>query len=355
MPGACVRQQLLHQPLKLLAEGHNATDRMYVGVFVDIFLKRGATEPEREEKGVAGLTTISIFDEHNKAFSAWHGALHHGILQEPLDLFHVDAHDDMGRPAAFSRSLYCDAPPATKEYLNYYAGFAEVELGIGDFILPAVLCGLIRNVYFVTPAWRNVKRLRKTCNVASVFGEGRLLKYDLVATSPRGEKMVSAYPDRKVFRYVACEAARIPTGRRVILDIDFDYFACRDSVANEHAYELEITPEQFLRKEVFLSDRRLPYSGLEFTFSQRHGRYYATAGFKKIRDASHLPTHEELANDMDDLISTLEKKGVRPALVTVSRSCRSGYCPADYSRAIETPLLRSLDNWLKDGITILYP
>lgn len=38
-----------------------------------------------------------------------------------------------------------------------------------------------------------------------------------------------------------CDVDRMPKNRKVILDIDLDYFACRDSILNQMSYELEIT------------------------------------------------------------------------------------------------------------------
>jgi len=92
---------------------------------------------------------VYVFDEHNEAFYFWCKAERNGFTDGPLDLLHVDAHDDMGRCNAFAKSLYFPDGTDNRDYLRYYRGFVKTELDIGNFILPAVLKKLIRNVYFV--------------------------------------------------------------------------------------------------------------------------------------------------------------------------------------------------------------
>ena len=119
---------------------------------------------------------IYVFDEHNEAFYFWHKAKHDGYINESLDLFHVDAHNDMGRVEKFKKSIYF--PDNSQDgYLKYYENIAKNELNLGNFIMPAVLNGLIKNVYFIYPLWRNYKPRRTKFNICSAFGEGRVLKY----------------------------------------------------------------------------------------------------------------------------------------------------------------------------------
>ena len=91
---------------------------------------------------------IYVFDEHNDAFYFWHKAKHEGYINESIDLFHVDAHNDMGRVEKFKKSIYF--PDNSKDgYLKYYENIAKNELDLGNFIMPAILNGLIKNVYFI--------------------------------------------------------------------------------------------------------------------------------------------------------------------------------------------------------------
>jgi len=77
--------------------------------------------------------------------------------------------------------------------------------------------------------------------------------------------------------------------RRVLLDIDLDYFACRESILNEMGYELEITKGQYEAGAVLLNDPTLPYSRLSFESTRRDGSYFARVGFMKNPEVCHIP------------------------------------------------------------------
>jgi len=293
-------------------------------------------------KPLKQIVPLYGFDEHNEAFYFWHKAKYESYLDRPLDLFHIDAHNDIVRPGLFKKSIYFPGYPQD-DYLQYYKDFARNDLEIGNFILPAVLAGLVKNVYFIYPRWRRFKPIRKKLNISSAFGEGKVLKYGMdLKKSPDPKAASKALPDLKYFDYRACGIEKIPKKRKVILDIDLDYFACRDSVSNRLSYELEITQEQFLDKKIFLNDKTLPFSGLDFTFQKKDKRYYCKITHKKVKDSSYLPAKEEIESEIDILVSTLQAKMIMPVVITICRSCISGYCPDDYHEFIERELKQKL-------------
>jgi len=284
---------------------------------------------------------VSVVDEHNMAFYFWHKAKYEGYINEPLDLFHVDAHTDMGRAEKFDRSIYF--PNSSQDsYLEYYENIARNELHMASFIIPAVLNGLIKNVYFIYPKWRNLKPKRKKCNVCSAFGEGKVLKHNMKINKNSDTRIFKAFPDLTYFNYSMHEADKVPMKRKVILDIDLDYFACTDTILNHMSYELEITKEQFLRRKHVLNDKTLPFSGLDFSFIQKDAKYYVRVARKKVKDVSHLPRKEEIESEIDALVNTLLMKKTRPVAITVCRSCISGYCPSKYYKFVETRLKKKI-------------
>jgi len=287
-------------------------------------------------------TPIYVFDEHNEAFYFWQKAKFEGHLKGPLDLFHVDAHSDIDRTSSFRSSLYFTRPHSNA-YLDYYRDFTKNELGISDFIRPAVLAGLVKDVYFIYPKWRRLRAGKKRFNISSVFGEGRVLKYDLRLNEKLPSCAAAAFPDLKWFDFHAQRLEKAPEGLDVILDIDFDYFACVDSVQNSMAYELEITEEQFARKGLFMAERTLPFSAVDFIFEKRDGRCFCRVFHKKGSDLKHLPPEEEVGSEIERLAETLERKKIRPAVITLCRSCHSGYCPEDYGAFIERRLKKRLE------------
>jgi hypothetical protein len=284
---------------------------------------------------------IYFFDEHNEAFYYWQKAKHEGHILEPLDLFHIDAHDDMLVPEIFQDSLYPGVAPHNG-YLEYWLNFTKNELEIENFIIPAILNGLVKNVYFISPKWRKYKSKRKKYNVASLFGEGKILKHCLKIDKNTDAALFKAFPDLIYYHYIRLDMYQIPKNKNVILDIDLDFFACRDSNFNNMTYKLEITSEQFQRRELFLQDQTLRFAGLDFHFMQQDGKFYAQVGPKKGKEKSHLPSKPEIESEINALITQLQVKKTRPAVVTISRSCISGFCPQEYVEFIETGLKEGL-------------
>jgi hypothetical protein len=288
---------------------------------------------------------LSIVDEHNQAFYYWFKARHDGFINKPLDLFHVDAHDDMGRPQTFRQSLFSSAEPQA-EILEYYRRFVETELNIANFILPAVLAGLVRNIYFIYPSWRHFKPRRRHSNISSAFGEGRILKYGMRAAEGMAAGARKALPDLTSYTYFQRDIRSLPQNKQVILDIDLDYFACRDSVNNTFHYEMAITPDQFRHRDGFLADKSLRYSGLNFEFLEKTDGYYVRIGHRPEKEVAHLPPREEITAEIDALIASLQARHIRPQLVTITRSDLSGYCPAEFVESIQVELLRKLEQFI---------
>ncbi len=285
---------------------------------------------------------LFVFNEHHEAFLSWQVAKSRGFIPQPVDLFHIDAHDDMDRPRLFEKSLYLPGNPDERSVQDYYTPFVRDELFISNFIVPAVLCGIVKNVHSIHPAWKKPARSRKRMNVASIFGEGKHLKYDIRLKSGDADGISKAFPDLKTFTFSKGDASIIPVNRKVLLDIDLDYFACRDSIMNHMSYELEISRDQFEHPDSIRNDPTLPYSRLLFDFSERAGRFFVRISFRKNPEVAHLPSNEKILEEIRALVDTLVAKKTRPAVITVSRSCHSGYCPPEYGTFIEENLVPAL-------------
>ncbi len=285
---------------------------------------------------------VFCFNEHHEAFYYWHRARIEGLIKFPLDLIHVDAHPDMAQPTDFRQSIY-PGTSDSQEQLDHYRHFSADHLTIADFILPAVLTGLIKNVHFVYPAWRKFKPSRKKLSICSAFGEGKVLKYGIRIKKNDSPLMKKAVPDLVSYRYVTGTLQNLNVKRPAILDIDLDYFACCDSISNHFSYEIEITRTQFEQREHFFSDPTLVYSGFDIEFQQRQDRYWALLRHKKTPEVSHIPSEAEIEREIEVLVASLMEKKIRPSLITICRSFDSGYCPRDIGTIIEPILLQKLE------------
>jgi hypothetical protein len=109
-------------------------------------------------------------------------------------------------------------------------------------------------------------------------------------------------------------------------------------------FELEITKEQFHNQEIFLQNEALKSAGLDCRFIEKDERFYARIATKRGKDESksYLPSKPDIVTEVDRLITALIIRQIRPLVVTISRSCISGFCPKDYAEFIETELLQRL-------------
>ena len=293
------------------------------------------------------VTPVYVFDEHNEAYYYWHKAKYEGYINGPLDLFHIDAHSDMMKADGIQTSIYFPSDSQVG-YLAYYKNLAKNEFNVGNFIIPAILNGLVRNVYYIFPKWKNYQAKRMKNNISSMLGEGKLFKHCLKINKDTDPRLFQALPDFKHYNYSLLPIDRVPKAKKVILDIDLDYFACSESNPSQTIFELEITKEQFLKKEKFLQDENLKSAGLEFRFIEKDERFYARIANKRggEESKSHLPSKPEIVSEIDKLITTLKARKIRPVVVTISRSCTSGFCPKDDAEFIESELLQRLPLFL---------
>lgn len=286
---------------------------------------------------------VYVFDEHNEAYYYWHKAKYEGYINEPLDLYHIDAHSDMMKSDSVHTSIYFPND-SQLDYLEYYKNLAKNEFNIGNFIIPAVLNGLVKNIYHIFPKWKNYQAKRMKNNISSMFGEGKLFKHGLKIAKDTDPRLFQALPDFKHYNYSLLPLDRVPKAKKVILDIDLDYFACSGADASQMIFELEIAKEQFQKKERFLQDEKLKFAEIDVRFVERDGRFYARIADKSGKDEakSYLPSKPEMVAEIDRLITILRARKIRAAVVTISRSSVSGFCPKDYAEFIETELLQRL-------------
>ena len=109
------------------------------------------------------------------------------------------------------------------------------------------------------------------------------------------------------------------------------------------SYRLAITADQYNNQEAFREENKsLQYSGLSIDFEQNGLDHFAMVSFKKLDDQNYFPTESEIKGEVDRLVKVLGDKKIQPAVITICRSCISGYCPPEYFEMIEHYLLERL-------------
>lgn len=290
---------------------------------------------------------ICILEEHHEAFYAWNYFVKKGWMKpENNYLLHIDHHDDMeagGYDWDFT------------EWPENLEGFYQItyeKLGIADFIVPAIFEGLFSDVHIM----KNV--IPKAIN-----SEKRLVK-----CKDRSQLCMSSYIPFIHAQYEKEKAENYQffmlhtggltswkTDKNIVLDIDLDYFCWDDSLSTRNPKRLELTKESY---EEFIRNPYHPFRILPRKLLQaveENGHYYIE--YKENIAPDKLPEKKWLVNRLDNLCTWLKENELKPSVIDICRSSRSGYLPLDgcvYGMNIEEELIRRLSEiwglervWLK--------
>jgi len=251
---------------------------------------------------------IKIIEEHNEAFLLWKDRL---LNIKGVTLYHIDSHSDMDIPI-LSGSIYKPHYPIQK------------QLTIDTFITPAILLGLIKNVVYINP--RGIEKKTSVRSIGSVGGKGVVLKLDV--------KNKGIFPDLKKWRYQVTSKVNLNKGTG-ILDIDLDYFSCNLFIHPQ--LQLPINHEQFLYLKRFNQSQN--------NNDREIGLYNLTNSYLafKQNDADLIYNDSELTIDyaIENFIYELN---IKPTLISICRSVRTGYTPTKWGSYIEHKLVSCLSN-----------
>ncbi len=238
-------------------------------------------------------------------------------------LLHVDQHSDMARPVL--RTSINELKLEKEALLS----FTYDELGIGNYILPAVFTGIFNTVYWM-----------QHLDPAS-------------KTKPTQEFILSTYKNEgKIFlinKKNSSERTGIPYRRRdftvkeplrhtqpLVLDIDIDYFSC--NVYQNRLIRLEITRDQFER----FNDNKYHLMRFEYScYSEQVDDQFFMV-FNQSEDIVIRPpakvSKNQILHRIDGFVEWLSENHINPNIVEICRNTFSEYTPKDQREFIEEKL-----------------
>lgn len=274
---------------------------------------------------------IFIIEEHHEAYLLWRRAIAAGLLPpQGASLLHIDHHDDM-EAGAYAWDLRAGVSDDRAEEFTYQA------LGIADFIVPALYEGIFSEL-LILKALLPLPIVKKERWVR-LKADNTLLCGDYVPFLHHGLRQSGGGDMRFYAQYNGGLSAFSPGGPAV-LDIDLDYFAWDDSLSGCPDKLLEITAEAYreYQADLYHPFRILPRRLVRVC--EREGRYYLQ--YKENISPNPPPTPERLQKRIDNFAAWLRDNSIRPALISLCRSARSGYLPPALAPRVEAGVREAL-------------
>jgi len=81
-----------------------------------------------------------IFDNHNHALFFWTDAISRWMIEPGFEVIHIDEHSDL-----WDNSNMLNGEQAIKD-IEYAWKFTNFSCNVGNYILPAIECGLVKNI-----------------------------------------------------------------------------------------------------------------------------------------------------------------------------------------------------------------
>lgn len=279
---------------------------------------------------------LFIMEEHHEAFYLWNYAVLNELIPATKNiLLHVDEHSDFALPT-LSNSLN-----SLNGNLDKLYQFTYTELGIADFIIPAIYQGIFNELYWLKQT-HNVEQKEVKKQIFSLKAEGKVL-----FVTEEIKKAGLFNPDRKPVKNKLITIADTLKNeeKSVVLDIDIDYFSCDNKAGG--IMEIEVT------KEVYESYRNNPYDciriklGGSAKIEEKNGKFYFSLQQPIIesfleKDRSLKVSQSEIMQRIDKFCEFLTINKIEPKLINIVRSRISGYTPDDQWQFIESNLIKKL-------------
>lgn len=282
--------------------------------------------------------SVYTFNDHGEAIHGWYEAFQMSSWTGRATLVHFDSHGDMGMPDNADYDFWLEALGPRKDKLTPEELAQSVS--INNFIMPAVLLGLVERVIWVKPAWatevgfgsyrffvgHSEERRQFVTDSAWVHGG------DHFASVQEGERIQVLRRFRvDVVPFNAESLDKLHWKGPFILDVDLDVFSTENTVVS---LLRELFDEETIQQFHACRCRREACSNmdhLENTMAQNLGAQQTLEVSSKLCDT---PVHFSSSSDIEDAKQMLynwltrlrDLSSLRPSVVTVSVSANS-YLP----------------------------
>ncbi len=281
------------------------------------------------------MDKIPVFniEEHHEAFYIWHLAKDRAYIRPSGNiLLHVDHHDDMefnGYTQRFLDSLSGMTVQESKVFTYH-------ELGIANFIIPALYEGIFEKFYLhkglTCQEFRKENKFIQRRNSMELI-HGRYIPF---IHSPFKEN-----PEYTFYTYYEGALSEMEDKQDIVLDIDLDYFWWDDSLTSVGEKKIEITKEAY---EEYMENEYHPFRILPVLMVravEQNGRYYLD--YKEYREPDRVPGKELVKKRIQHFIKWLSQQKIYPSVIDICHSRKSGYLPREADPFVEEYLLEGLN------------
>lgn len=254
---------------------------------------------------------LYVISGHGKAYSNWEMERIKGNLQDNAVLIHFDSHPDMGAAGILPR-------PMTREEAQ------NIEYYIASFISPAVLQGLVNEVYWVVPPslnleeWR-IKIAQELQNEKDIFQQG-YLKELLEITKPGMKKIYVGIITHQNDYQSTYFSPFLPEENLMVRENESVEIL---KTINVHTVSIEQLPD-------FSDEERSVIIGFDED-------YYLNAPSEPF-DPQRT---QEIQDKIEEDVSILMEKHVEPDVISMALS--PGYTPIPYMQVITETIVEELD------------
>jgi len=287
---------------------------------------------------------IVLIDEHVEAFSVWQENV---SRKKSNVLLHVDSHDDMGFASQLDESLY-----DVKDFRK----FAERNLNIASFIVPAAILGCFSEVYDLRPAnepdpnkakvvklenERKKKKRQKKVFKHEYYSwndEGKIWYRSLVR---RGRDLAGATKKHTLFYHPIYSLMKVPQGLEIILDIDMDYFSCNHFV--DYQYKPRLTQRQIKEAKQFSVSDDAYKINLGLVNIDKDGRLVEASAYCNNKKYEKIYNDDPLWIDfaIREFVAGIKNR-FKIKFISIARSIKTGYTPKKHGQLIEQALKENL-------------